>query len=164
MTTDQTQALTRQSPTAISSASRLAERTLAERADRLANKSLAERISMRLSTDGLVGEREQAARVAAFIAELQITLEAGPPGAWFPLNFRRGAVTIPFEDRQLRLERGAGDIESAIRYMALAHAVGAPARAERVRAHEFLGEEGFAYLVSVIGLRESKIWGGEPDG
>ena len=154
--------MTTQSATELSAASRLAERMLAERADRDADASLAERISMRLSADGVVGEREQSAQIAAFIAELQITLEAAPPGEWFPLNFRREAVTIPFEDRQLRLERDAGDIESAIRYMALVHAAGAAARAERVRAYEFLGQEGFDYLVSVLGLHESKTWARPP--
>jgi hypothetical protein len=159
MSKDKTQALATQSVSALSIASRLAERTLAERGERFANQSLAERISTRLSARDL-GKHEQAARIAAFVSELQITIEAAPPGAWFPLNLRRGEMTIPFEDRTGSRHQPR-DIELAIRVMATAHAAGwptTPHRAERVRAHQLLGEEGFDYLVSVIGLHETQDW------
>ena len=132
--------------------------------DRIAEKSLAERISMRLSADGVVGEREHSARVAPSFSELQITLEAAPPNSWWPFNFRRGSVTIPFEDRTSeRHEHGDCDIEWAIRYMAVANSVGAPARPERDRAHELLGEKASTTWCQSSGSTRVEASGGEPD-
>jgi hypothetical protein len=153
MPEDRSRAVVSLAVTAPSSASRLAARTLADRARAATNSGLlADRIAALCH-----GDQSQSARIAAFVSELQITLEAAPPGSWDPFNLRRDGVTIPCEawTRTMR-EPSECDIESAIQCMATVHSVGAPARGERMRALRLLGQEGYDYLVSAIGPREGE--------
>ena len=97
-------------------------------------------------------DQDRSALIEAFAEELGLTLEPAEPGAWFPFNLRRGDAAIPCEAwTRLDALPGGATVESAIQRMAAIHSAGSPARAERVRAIDLLGQERYEYLVSVIG-------------
>ena len=113
--------------------------------------TLAGRVAGRMA-DVTEADRGRPTQIAAFVSELDITLEPAEPGAWNPFNLRRGEKTIPCEAwTRLDVPPGGATVEAAIQRMAAIHSAGSPARAERMRAVDLLGQEGYDYLVSVIG-------------